>query len=491
MAVDQGEKVRLVINMSSPKGLSFNDNVRKESTEKVTMTSARNVSYTIVEAGKNATISKLDKKDAYKLVPAPVEDLRLQGFSMGGKFFVETQQVFGSVKAVENFDRLGKTLEDITTIETVTDPKWVHRQLDDVCCVSPPGCSQTVEFTNQYIKNCRELNIPLADPCPKFEKAFHCSTYGKILGVFFDTKSLTWKLPKDKSEKALSAISDLLKSDHTDLLTMQRLMGRLNDVSLMCPFLNGFKRPLNDVLGRLQSGTERTKLDTQAKKDLLVWAGFLSDEEKWNPICHRPSAPPPFRKEFTSDAAGASKNCKEKVGCGSVGFDQNGELFFATQFFWDNKEFLEKTDCKGAKFRHKTTTLEMVGVLLPFLLIPDQLKNQHVVLKVDNIACFYGWENRSVNGDNCASILIRALHLISAYLGCIVHFQHLPRMSTWDARIADRLSRESTTSEDDKKLLKSFPHRNLPESLGKWLLDPTEDFSLAERLLKDVEMICD
>jgi hypothetical protein len=64
-------------------------------------------------------------------------------------------------------------------------------------------------------------------------------------------------------------------------------------------------------------------------------------------------------------------------------------------------------------------------------------------------------------------------------------------MSTWDARIADRLSKESTTSEDDKKLLKSFPHRDFPKSLEKWLLDPTEDFSLAERLLKDVEMICD
>jgi hypothetical protein len=62
MAVDQGEKIRLVINMSSPKGNSFNDNVKLEGTEKVGMTSARNVSYTIVEAGKNAVMSKLDKK---------------------------------------------------------------------------------------------------------------------------------------------------------------------------------------------------------------------------------------------------------------------------------------------------------------------------------------------------------------------------------------------------------------------------------------------
>jgi hypothetical protein len=51
------------------------------------------------------------------LIPAPINDLRLQGFSFGGRFFVETQQVFGSIKVVENFDRLGKTLEDATTVK--------------------------------------------------------------------------------------------------------------------------------------------------------------------------------------------------------------------------------------------------------------------------------------------------------------------------------------------------------------------------------------
>jgi hypothetical protein len=47
---------------------------------------ARNVSFTIVEAGENALKSKIDKKDAYKLIPTSIEDLRLQGFSFGGKF---------------------------------------------------------------------------------------------------------------------------------------------------------------------------------------------------------------------------------------------------------------------------------------------------------------------------------------------------------------------------------------------------------------------
>jgi hypothetical protein len=129
----------------------------------------------------------------------------------------------------------------------------------------------------------------------------------------------------------------------------------------------------------------------------------------------------------------------------------------------------------------------MIGVLLPFLQIPELLKNQHIVVKVDNIGCFFGWENRSVRGDIHASIVIRSLHLVSSFLGCIVHVQHLPRMSSWDARLADRLSRESTTTWADRELLHAHQPKKIPKALRDWLENPTEDFSLATKILEEVE----
>jgi hypothetical protein len=305
MAVDQGEKVRLVLNVSAPKGCSFNDNVVQEGIEKVSMSSARAVSHIIVDAGVNAIMSKLDKKDAYKLIPARTEYLTLQGFSLLGKFFVETQQIFGSQKAVENFDRLGNTVHRISVIESGIDPATAPRQLDDVVCVSPAKSGNCKRFTDVFIKNCRELNIPLADFCPKFEKAFYCSTFGKILGILFDTATMNWKLPDEKTEKTLEAISHAIESKTMVLQSMQSLMGRLNIVSLMCPFLNGFKRPLNETLGHLQRSGGQILLSEQGKRDLLIWAGFLLDSEKWNPISLRPTAPKIKRLEFTSDAARA------------------------------------------------------------------------------------------------------------------------------------------------------------------------------------------
>jgi hypothetical protein len=80
-----------------------------------------------------------------------------------------------------------------------------------------------------------------------------------------------------------------------------------------------------------------------------------------------------------------------------------------TDLFWP-KHFLElATDNKGAHYGSKTTTLEAIGVLLPFLCIPEELVGQHLVFTVDNIAVVYGWENRCVKFDDAASIILMAI----------------------------------------------------------------------------------
>ena len=93
-AVVRNGKVRPVLNMSGPKGKSFNNSVNKDKMEKLHMGTAKKFRYTLLEAGENARFSKFDIKDAYKLVPAKVEDFRLQGFCWLGKYFVETQLTF-------------------------------------------------------------------------------------------------------------------------------------------------------------------------------------------------------------------------------------------------------------------------------------------------------------------------------------------------------------------------------------------------------------
>ena len=64
---------------------------------------------------------------------------------------------------------------------------------------------------------------------------------------------------------------------------------------------------------------------------------------------------------------------------------------------------------------------------------------------------------------------------------------HAPaRKSSWDAVLVDRLSRSSSTSPQDRRLLASFPGLVLPECLLQWLNHTGEDWSLAKKLLNSV-----
>ena len=240
MAVEQHDKVRLVLNVSLPENQSFNSNISDMKLEKVYMSSARSFGYSLKKCGKNARFSKFDMCDAYKNVKCPSRDYRLQGFEWLGKFFFENRQIFGARSSVTNYDIVGNTIQCIAICLCIILSELVHRQLDDVPVVSPANKSWCEEFSTCYQNLCKELNLKLAPNCPNLEKAFENETKGKVLGIWFDSTDLSWSLPAIKRSKALNAICHSLKNK-SDLLAMQKLVGRLNDISLMCPFLLGFK----------------------------------------------------------------------------------------------------------------------------------------------------------------------------------------------------------------------------------------------------------
>jgi hypothetical protein len=81
MAIQQREKIRIVMDLSSPPGNSFNDAVDAGRLDKVHMATAKQVGHLIIACGPGARIWKIDIIDTYKNIPAAISDLRLQGFS--------------------------------------------------------------------------------------------------------------------------------------------------------------------------------------------------------------------------------------------------------------------------------------------------------------------------------------------------------------------------------------------------------------------------
>jgi hypothetical protein len=100
MAVVRKGAVRPIINLSAQKGSSFNHNMDKYSLEKVHMSTAQCFGYAVRKCGQKAKMSKFDKKDAYKLIPAKKCDWNKHGFSWLGRNFLELQQIFRGIPSV-------------------------------------------------------------------------------------------------------------------------------------------------------------------------------------------------------------------------------------------------------------------------------------------------------------------------------------------------------------------------------------------------------
>ena len=486
MAEEQKDKVRPVINMSSPKGRSFNDNVDKDLLGRSPMSSAKQFGEALRKSGKGSMMSKMDMKDAYKLIPAKTEDYRLQGFSWYGAVFVETQQMFGATPAVNNFDTPAKTIQVVARTMSKIPKEFVKQTLDDTASVGPQGSMWCEEFTENYKEVCRQLNIELASNCPNGEKAFTNSTMGTVLGIRFNSDTLSWKLPGNKVSDILTDIHTFLVGGHVCLKQTQQLVGRLNNLCQMCPFLKGFRRPLHALLasfGEDENVLLPVALDLM--EDLRVWAAATCEASCWMPIADSPQLPPVSALQFTSDAAGGL-GTQEWAGVASLGHNTEQEVWFMCRGQWPPNIKTDE-DEKGAAFKSKMTSLELVGLFLPFLTMPELLRGRHVILRVDNRSVVHAWQNKSVKGDITASVLVRALMVVCAFLECQVYVGHTKRNTTTASYLADCLTRDTTAHLAWPRVQNAMA-KEPPGDLWDWLSNPTTDWQLGFKLVDTIKI---
>jgi hypothetical protein len=252
----------------------------------------------------------------------------------------------------------------------------VNRQLDDVPVVSPESSKFAETFFRTYKKICASLNIELAQDCPNFEKAFPPSTFGKVLGINFDSKHLIWNLPAEKQTETLAKIQKILESENCNLLEFQQLHGKLNDFNNLCPLTKGFRGNQIEFLKDLQLDENKcVKIPKEVKTELKFWMNCIRAAETGFPIPNLIEDPPVFRTEIFSDAAGAAFSNSNFVddiqGAAAITLNFDHSVEFISKTTWP-KNFQQK-------FAHKSHILETIGVLLPFLTNPKFVQNKNVL----------------------------------------------------------------------------------------------------------------
>lgn len=498
-AVQKQNKVRPIMNLSSPKGGSFNEAIDMFDVQKLTMSSAKLFADSLVNSGKGSNFAKSDIQDAYKLIPNPVSEWKNFGFKWLGKFFFDRTLVFGSRSAPASFDCLSATIVNIVCTEENIQDKVVHRQLDDVPVVAAKESGIAERFSAKYKEVCKNLEVPLAENCPHHEKAFGPSTYGTVLGINFDSESMKWSISKAKENSLQLAIDDFLDKKTCSLKEVQKLFGKLANIGQMFEFMKGYRFNILSLMAKFMGQENIQKIINQdVKEDLWVWKKAISGCKDGIPLIEIVGGPPLQTVEFLSDAAGASfewKNgtCKNTTvdgdrGVASVGHKM-GKPTSVVVLRWPQGLLTKSRTRTGGWFGSKSGTLETVGLLLPFLSNPKKLSGKHVVLEVDNLGVVYAWYKKHSKNDAETSLLIRCLHVLEAYVACKIHVMHVKRCSNDMAILADNLSRNTTTTQD---MWNSISRKEiaLPDgSIKRWLENPVLNWNLPLMLCKDVKKL--
>ena len=480
MAVVQPSKIRPVLNLSSPKGFSLNDAVFDFLLPKLTMSTAREFSYSLFEAGLFAKIWKFDLKDAYKNIGTHPCMWKAHGFQWLGRFFVDTTSIFGSKSAPADFDCVAELIANLALSRVKFPRKFFHRTLDDTVFVCPKNLTEGLKLAYHYEKICEHLNVGLASADVEKEKSFQDSTAGTVLGIRFNSENLTWSFPAGKNREFQNMVFFMQNTPGTHLLFVQQIIGKWESIAQMLPFAKGFKWPILNFLKSFCTDENIVlQVPETVKDDLKIWSAIANDAMAGFPITKKPHDPPIGTINFISDAAGKPPtNSQQKNGVASLGFYEN-TVWFGVFIHWPKMFTLA--------VQNNTAVYEMVGLLLPFFVIPKKLQLRHIKLFVDNQAIVWAWEKRHMKNDVLASILIRCLHVIEAYLPCKIYIEHVPRMSNPLAKLVDSLTRDSTTTVDMHQYI-SHHSPYIPKSFEQWLERPIADWSLPARLVNEIKI---
>ena len=143
-------KVRIIGNMSAPKGRGVNAFIDKKWYPSE-MGGMPEILIALSYCGRGAKFAKCDWNAAYKHVAVAQKQLRYQWFSWLGKFFVELCLVFGYVSSVGIYDRLARLMWLIVAA-LLTYPRFlVIQHLDDLCMVGWGDDGRLEEFYAKYL----------------------------------------------------------------------------------------------------------------------------------------------------------------------------------------------------------------------------------------------------------------------------------------------------------------------------------------------------
>nr|XP_040033418.1 uncharacterized protein LOC120819784 [Gasterosteus aculeatus aculeatus] len=268
-------KKRLILDLSAPHARavpSINSLIPPELFS-LHYISVDNAISLIKRAGQGAWLSKVDVKDAFKIVPIHPAQWHLFGIRWEAKFYFAVRLTFGCRSSPCIFNKVSEALCWIL-LNRAKIPSVLHL-LDDFLVIDSPrdgsGCSL------RRVEQCfRSLGVPLSEG-----KTMGPATRLEFLGITLDTTDMKASLPMAKLQR-IREFTKLCRD--TGTISKQQLLsllGHLNVAMRVIPQGRSFISRLLDLASSVSRLHELVTLDHGCRSDLRFWSRLL---DHWNGV---------------------------------------------------------------------------------------------------------------------------------------------------------------------------------------------------------------
>ena len=250
--------IRLIMDLSQPKGESINDFISKEEFP-CKYTPFDEATRLVRQSGKGSFLTKIDIKHAYRLLPVRPEDWPLLVYHWEGHYCVDLKLPFGGRSSASIFTDFADLVCWI--INNRYDLVVIHYS-DDYLLISLAILTLAVNQKETMLAVFRYLNIPVAD-----DKLIGPATSLPYLGIEIDTVSMRTAVPKDKLEATLHLLPKWQGRRTATKQQLLSLIGKLQNISLVVRPGRLFLRRLIDLSCTVKELNHHINLNTEARKD--------------------------------------------------------------------------------------------------------------------------------------------------------------------------------------------------------------------------------
>jgi len=423
---------RIIYHLSAPANDSINDFIDPElySLSYCTIDDA----YTILnELGPGALMSKIDLKNAFRLIPVRAEDWNLLGICWRQLFYIDTCLPFGLRSAPYLFNQLSTAIHWI--LQHSKGVRHLLHYLDDFFTAGPAASPTCADNLQAMFSLCEDIQAPI-----KLSKVEGPTTSMTFLGIHLNSITMEASISADRKQALLDELRWMKQKDRVTKRDLLSLVGKLSFCCKVLPAGRIFLRRMIDLSTKVSNLHHHISLTSDAKLDIQWWLDLLPKWPGKALILNSRWTPSPALHLYT-DASGLQ-------GWGA---------------YWEGRWL--QSHWSSSQCEMDITWKELFAIVLAVHTWGSFWSRRKILFHCDNQAVVDIWEKGSTRATHTMA-LVRLLYYCAVQHNINVCIVHVPGVCN---DIADSLSRFQM-----HRFKRLAPNSNLhPDTIPAW---PTQAF---------------